>query len=88
MDYKKGFYETITNFKDNEMDLDSFSKEGFNYFHYSAKKQPGTLFFHAALAASELGFAVRHPAVYGNIEGYLEDIDAFYDSMIGENTHE
>jgi hypothetical protein len=73
----KLFYLVTKDFKTGVLTLDEFSGLGFYLFHAVAKRYPSSLLFQATLSASELGFAVRSPAVYMNISKYLEAIDTY-----------
>ena len=72
------FVQIIQDFKDQKLSLDELSVFGSKIFHEVAKnKSENSDLFFTSLSASELNFAVRSSAVYGNISIYLKDIDTF-----------
>lgn len=72
------FVQIIQDFKDQKLSLDELSVFGSKIFHEVAKnKSENSDLFFKSLSASELNFAVRSSAVYGNISIYLKDIDNF-----------
>lgn len=72
------FVQIIQDFKDQKLSLDELSVFGSKIFHEVAKnKSENSDLFFTSLSASELNFAVRSSAVYGNIPIYLKDIDNF-----------
>lgn len=72
------FVQIIQDFKDQKLTLDELSVFGSKIFHEVAKnKNENSDLFFTSLSASELNFAVRSRAVYGNISIYLKDIDTF-----------
>ena len=72
------FVQIIQDFKDQKLSLDELSVFGSKIFHEVAKnKSENSDLFFTSLSASELNFAVRSSAVYGNISIYLKDIDNF-----------
>jgi hypothetical protein len=76
----KLFVSVIEDFKSGDLSFDQLASFGFEIFHGIAKRHPQSPLFQASLSASELIFALRSPAVYGNITRYLADIDVFYAS--------
>lgn len=75
---EKLFRIIIKDFKKGNLSVDDLSLLGFEIFHGVGKHYPGSKLFQASLSASELSFSMRSKSVYSNIEGYLEDIDKFY----------
>ncbi len=72
------FVQIIQDFKDQKLSLDELSVFGSKIFHEVTKnKNENSDLFFTSLSASELNFAVRSSAVYGNIPIYLKDIDTF-----------
>lgn len=79
--FRRGYED----FKSGTLSLDEFSNFGFHVFHSVAKRYPQSELFQASLAVSDLSFAVRAPAVYGNIQLFLEEADSFVVSSEAAN---
>lgn len=74
----KLFVKLIDDFRSGDLSVDQLSSFGFELFHKVGKRNEGSDLFNASLSASELTFALRSSATFSNIQGYLEDIEDFY----------